>query len=517
MLRRHHVLALFASFALAACSPDVVGPAKTPGSVRLAIAASDRGDYLVLLKGNGIPKDFAASVAKLGGTLTTAHARAGFAIVSGLTSTAASQLASSTNVSDVMRDSEVTLDAPAGKMEADAAALLAAPSIESQTNPATAVLGSWQWNMKQIGADKLWSLKTPILGSSEVTVAILDTGIDYDNRDFFNAQSNVRLVDQTRSASFVPSDTTFRHELFPAYLANRQDPKNLSDLNGHGTNVASQVSSLAFAFAGVTSRTTLLAVKVLGAHGSGSLGAVLNGVLWAADHGADVANMSLGSSFAKNDCRDPEETTGPKGCGYAIGRFINRTFNYAHQKGMLIVVSAGNAEGNNPPTDIQHNGNEYVSYCDAPHVVCVAAVGPVVAGGNGDIPAFYSFYGESKISVSAPGGNAGTVVSAWPWGAGTASGVWSFCSRQKLAFDKDGKLVFGTDGNPFGCRGGGTVSGFLGTSQASPHVSGLAALLVAKYGKGQPDVIKDLLEQSAVPFNSAYGHGRISVTNALGL
>src|SRR4029077_9851133 len=104
---------------------------------------------------------------------------------------------------------------------------------------------------------------------------------------------------------------------------------NISDFNGHGTNVATQVSSKAAAFAGVTSRTTLIGVKVLGANGSGSVGGVLNGILWAADHGADVANMSLGSDFSKA----------------GAGRFtslINRVFNYAKKQGMLIVVAAGN-------------------------------------------------------------------------------------------------------------------------------------------------------------------------------
>ena len=61
----------------------------------------------------------------------------------------------------------------------------------------------------------------------------------------------------------------------------------------------SNMSSKAFAFAGVTSRTTLIGVKVLGRDGSGSFGDILTGILWAADHGADVANMSLGGAFVK--------------------------------------------------------------------------------------------------------------------------------------------------------------------------------------------------------------------------
>ena len=57
---------------------------------------------------------------------------------------------------------------------------------------------------------------------------------------------------------------------------------------------------------------------------------------------------------------------------------INRTFNYAKRKGTLIVVSAGNAA-----EDLDHNGNEFAAYCDAPHVICVSALGPTGEGAFG--------------------------------------------------------------------------------------------------------------------------------------
>src|SRR6185503_10352943 len=137
--------------------------------------------------------------------------------------------------------------------------------------------------------------------------------------------------------------------------------------------------SKAFALAGVTSKTTLIGVKVLGRTGSGSTSGVLNGILWAADHGADVANMSLGSSFLRHNAP-------------GIEGFFNKVFNYAKNKGMVIVVSAGNDE-----VDLQHNGNGYSAYCDAPHVICVSAVGPALGSQIGtplaDSPAFYTNFG----------------------------------------------------------------------------------------------------------------------------
>jgi lantibiotic leader peptide-processing serine protease len=270
----------------------------------------------------------------------------------------------------------------------------------------------------------------------------------------------------------------------------------ISDYNGHGTNVGATVSSKAFAFAGVTSKTTLIGVKVLGANGSGSFSSVLNGVLWAADHGADVANMSLGGDFAK------------AGNGHAIAA-INKVFNYAGKKGMLIVVAAGNAS-----QDLQHNGNTYASYCDAPHVLCVSAVGPTTVNGNPDTPAFYSNFGKNSVDVAAPGGNADIVnfpISAWPWGNDFASWVWSFCSRTSLQFSATGTPSLA------GCQAGNVLNGYIGTSQATPHATGLAALLVADNGKAKPDKIKKMIQNSGDPIDRLYGRSRISVKNALGL
>ena len=224
------------------------------------------------------------------------------------------------------------------------------------------------------------------------------------------------------------------------------------------------------------------------------------GILWAADHGADVANMSLGGGFSKS------------GNGQSVAA-INRVFNYARQKGMVIVVSAGNSA-----IDLQHNGNVFSTYCDAPHVICVSSVGPIVSGGNGDLPAYFTNYGKNSVDIAGPGGNAGTVVTAWPYGPGTASFVWSYCAKQRLVITR-----LAPPNGRFGslsltaCIAGNRISGFIGTSQAAPHVAGLAALLVAENGKGNPAKIKQQIQQSAAPIDPAFGRGRIDVKAALGL
>lgn len=491
MHRRIHVLALFAALAGAACSPDnVAAPLKAPPAPRLAKSVGQTGKYIVLL-GSSVPKDFAQTVANLGGTVTSLHAGAGFATVSGLSDAGATQLATMSGVSEVDADATVVLDEPLPSTQADAAAL-SAPSINSQADPSTAILASWQWNMRLIGADKAWAAHK--LGSPTVTAAILDTGLDYDNRDLTG------LVDLSRSVSFMntflPESTETRmsdDDITTAFFPTRN---KISDYNGHGTNVGALVSSKAFAFAGVGSQTTLIGVKVLGSNGVGSFGQILNGVLWAADHGADVANMSLGGEF-------------PRAHNGQLIRAIKQVFGYAAFKGMLIVVAAGNSAEN-----LDRNGDTYASFCDAPHVACVSAVGPTTVDGDPDTQAFYTNFGRSSIDVAAPGGNIDIVnlpTSNWPWGPDFASWVWSFCSRTSLVFTSTGSPAFA------GCQAGNRLNGYIGTSQATPHVTGLAALLVADNGHARPSKIKKMIEDSGDPIRPRLGESRIDVANALGL
>jgi subtilisin family serine protease len=301
-------------------------------------------------------------------------------------------------------------------------------------------------------------------------VAILDTGIDYLLPDL------VGRVDLSRSASFEPVDDAYAAYYFP-------DRNPTTDLHFHGTNVATQVASNAWAFAGVTSRTTLMSVKVCsfldGCHG------VYQGVLFAIDHGADVINLSLGGWFRKSAY--PGEVAA-----------YNRLMNYAKQKGVTIVVAAGN-DGND--LDRQQNifvgydadGNEirthvpsfFSTYCDATHVICVAATR------MNDVPASYTNYGRSAIDVAAPGGDVGE------W-------VYALCPQTSLLYN---------------CAGGYYVLGVAGTSQATPHVSGLAALAVEDVGRS-PAQVRAYIRNSADPIGGGntpyYGKGRINVARAVG-
>jgi subtilisin family serine protease len=456
--------------ALSACSEDPVQPtsARIP-AVNAAVQAGAASRSIVEFNGP-VRKDFRQTVASLGGSVDFVVEGVGFAGVSGLSAGALATLRRSAGVGAVYDDVIVQLGSPGER----GAAVSGEVSAMSPTNPAGAILfNSLQWNMRAINAPAAWTAGN--LGSSTVTAAILDSGIDYDNPDLNG------LVDLSRSASFVPSDDAILTTLFPTR-------NKIDDLGAHGTLTATQVSSNAFAFAGVSSRTRLIGVKVLGFSGSGSFGGILAGLVWAADHGADVANMSLGAIGGVDKARNP----------LFVG-LVNRVFNYANRSGMVVVVSAGNDSLN-----LDGNGELYAAFCGSPHVICVSATGPTSGTpfqgpwGNVDAFASYSDFGKD-ITVAAPGGTSFGFVS-------------SLCARHWLV------VVGSTATLP--CNGGLFVLGGAGTSAAAPHVTGVVAQLIAKYGKGQPSQIKRLLlngldDLGAPGEDPFFGAGRVNLAKAM--
>ncbi|HET7463372.1 MAG TPA: S8 family serine peptidase [Longimicrobium sp.] len=452
-MNRNAVAASLLSLAVLAACADRADAPLAPQAARRE--AAQNGRTLVAFN-NRSAADVGAAVAARGGTLEYYHEGTGIAIVGGLTTEAAQALP---GAAVAAAEETVQLDPVAG-VETEEATGVAEP--QSPTAPNTAFFFPRQWHHRAIHANTAWAAGRT--GSAGVTVAILDTGIDYGYPDL------VGRVDLSRSVSFVPSDP------IPAGF------HPVLDRHYHGTHVASTVASNGNVVAGVTSRVTLIGVKVLGASGSGSNSGVLQGLIWAADHGADVANMSLGSYFTK------------AGNGSFIG-LVQRVLNYAHRKGMLVVVSAGNSA-----IDLDHDGNGMTTFCSFANVVCVSATGPTASASvngpftNVDALAGYSNYGRSAINVAAPGGN--------------QRPVWEACNRFSLALPVCGTGTF--------------TLGLSGTSMASPHVAGLAALIVEDVGHGNPAQVKARLQQSAddlgaIGTDPFYGKGRINVARALGL
>lgn len=480
MRTRLTALSAAATLALGACAEPVSAPVSAPATASadqpmLSVTSEDAGTYLVRFVGSGIPAEFGSTVTALGGEVLFAHAGAGVAAVAGLDDAGADRLAAIGGVAAVDADAYTEIDAVTDFVPS------AMDAPESPMNPAGAYFFARQWNMRAISAPAAWAAGH--LGKAATRVGILDTGIDYLSPDLAGR------VDLALSRSFLSSAENARVQAaFPG-------AHPVADLNYHGTHVASTVASNGLVAAGVTSGVTLVGLKVCapgsaanGWRGSCPTSGTLSAILYAADNGLDVINMSLGGTFSRR------AASARGGNGPSFLATINQVMNYAARNGTTIVVSAGNAA-----LDIDHDGNGYKSYCSASAVICVSATGPTWAQSvngpwtNVDALAYYSNYGRSGIDVAAPGGNYSSVAAT--------------CSRFSLAIPV--------------CQTGNYVIGISGTSMAAPHVSGVAALVAGQVGRS-PAQIQARLQQSADDLgvegtDPAYGKGRINVARAMGL
>lgn len=477
-------------FGLAACT-DVRTPtdASLPAIPAASVSASENGKYIVVFSGDDAPAGFEKRVAARGGSVDEILSGAGLAIVSGLTEAGATDLASTGGVRTVAADINVGPEASDELAGAGVSMWAAAPEAlttassetfpacrASTSAPAKATSYLRQWNLCAIKAYEAWD--AGFLGSSDVKVFLLDTGIDYENADLQG------LVDPALSISLVPTTSS--------EYGNFKGKKPYMDFHSHATGVASLISSNAKSLAGVTQKTTLVSVKVLDRTRRGTISVFLRGIYYAANNGADVIHFSFAfEGFNKRDST-----------GQVAG--FNKAAAYAHQKGAVMVVAAGNFS-----VDLDHNQDNW-RVCNTPHVICVSATGPTAAesvtGGwtDADSPATYTNFGRSGINVAGPGGNDAPNLR-----------VWLNCSGEGLV----------TAGNTKPCSERNPRKPLwesTGTSFAAAATSGLAALLVSRIGHGQPDRIRAVIEKSADDLGQPgtdpyYGKGRINVARAMSM
>jgi subtilisin family serine protease len=224
-------------------------------------------------------------------------------------------------------------------------------------DPREANLFEFQWDMHQIGADRVF--EAGFGGDPSVRVAIVDTGLDPDHVDLRG------LIDEAASTAFVESLT---------------GPPAWADDNFHGTHVGGTVATNGIGTSGVAPHTQLVAVKVCDSTGFCAFGDVIAGILYAASQDVDVINMSFSGAFSKREF------------GF-FGGLLARSVNFANRQGALVVGSAGNAAA-----DLQHEGDLLRWPCEVSVVSCISATRA------DDTLASYSSFGTNEISVAAPGG-----------------------------------------------------------------------------------------------------------------
>lgn len=369
---------------LAACSDKMpLAPAnKQLANVPLPPAHS----YIVQASSAGqIPASVQQAIRDAGGRIARVQPDMGLALVTGLTADAANKLRTSGAVGMILPNVRrqyvrERLSAANVVRFAGTGAHATAHRVTALANadPRSAHFFSDQWNMTQIRADSAWSVTSQGNGA---TVFILDTGVDTLHIDLAGRVD----ADLSTSFAFASSDTV---DSLPLPFAH--------DVAGHGTFVSSLIATNSLGIAAVAPQARLVMVRVLDDSGSGDDFAVISGILYAADNGADVVNVSLGGYLSRSD---------PFSLG--VADLIQRAVDYATARGTVIVAAAGN-EKLNTNTATSPTGN----YADSLHVIAggirhvisVGATGPVDHV-NFDSIAEYSNFGKTDVAVFAPGGN----------------------------------------------------------------------------------------------------------------
>ena len=348
------------------------------------------------------------------------------------------------NVRMIRRALAVALALIAAALAAAALPAVAVPFGDDEPNDPGIPM---QWALEDLGAPAAWRAAD----GAGATIAIVDSGIDLAHPDLAD-----KIV-ASRDCIGAHGDP------------NKCTEGGGADDDGHGTHVAGIAAAIAdngLGVAGVAPAASLMAVRVLehvcglgGCTAAGSADDVIAGVMWAADHGADVINLSLGS------------TTGP-----VLGPAFGDAISYAWEKGAIPVVSAG---------------NQFVlgsGFSDQPAIV-------VSAVDRDDTKASYSNgVGSAHWGIAAPGGEADDETTCAP--GQEPRGILSTYWRSGEA-------------DQYAC--------LAGTSMAAPHVAGAAALLRGA-GLGQQETVDRLLATAkdlGDPGPDAmFGAGRLDLAKA---
>lgn len=305
----------------------------------------------------------------------------------------------------------------------------------------------YQWNFEQVGAEDAWSTAT----GKGVVVAVIDTGVAYEDGTS-GRKRGVRMPDLAATGMVRGYDFV-------------DDDESPWDQHGHGTHVAGTIAQSTnndYGVAGLAFDAQIMPLRVLDRSGRGNFADVADAIRFAADNGAHVINLSLGS--------------------FVPSREVEAAVRYAYDEGVVVVAAAGNS------------GTRVRSYPAAfDHVIAVAATQ------YDRSTTFYSNYG-SYVDLAAPGGN----VLVDQNKDGRPDGIM----QETLGRDKDGNVNM----KP-------AFALYMGTSMAAPHVAAAAALLIDN-GITHPDEIERLLKASAVhpddvDWDERYGAGIIDVTAAL--
>ncbi|WP_406412884.1 S8 family serine peptidase [Streptomyces halstedii] len=459
--RRTRALTLPVGLALTASLAFLPGTASAaPTDAPTATVRTDgpKLSYVVNTRGGiGTAALVKKAIAKAGGTVVTSYDRIGVIVVHSqnpdfgraIRTSWAVQSAGATRTNPIVPQATTDIGV-AQPLTAEQAKIAAAGAKAGQDE-----LEPLQWDLPAIKADKAHKKS---LGSSRVTVGVIDTGVDDTHPDLapnFDRGASVNCV------SGAPDTTAGAWR--PA--AGESD---------HGTHVAGTIAAAknGTGITGVAPGVKVSGIKVSNPDGFFYTEAVVCGFVWAAEHGVDVTNNSYYTDPWMFNCKnDPDQG--------ALVEAVNRATRYAEGKGVVNVAAAGNSRLDLAQRSIEDatspNDSTTVTRTINPRLCpdipsLLPGVVTVSATGAKGLKASYSNYGLGVVDVAAPGGDS-TVY-------------------QAPEAPADNGLILSTlPGGKFGYK--------AGTSMASPHVAGVAALIKSTHPHASAAMVKALLTLQA--------------------
>jgi lantibiotic leader peptide-processing serine protease len=467
-------------------------------------------NYVVLYKGQSVPANAAATIYAAGGNLVYSYGQIGVVIASSDSATFRQKLGANAQVSGAVATTGFATQLDGSVADDSSSALtdlLALPA------PGSDSLSGLQWDMDQIHAPAARAING---GSPSVLVGDIDTGLDFThpdlapNVDFANSVSCIGGVANTNPAAWM-------------------------DDNGHGTHTAGTIAAArnGIGIVGVAPNVKIAGIKAGNAAGFFFPEAVICAFMWAGTHHVNVTNNSYFADPWLFNCRnDPGQR--------AIWEAERRAVRFAQSNGTLVVAAEGNqaddlahpTQDATSPDDSNPVLRDIHNQCAVVPTELPGVVG-VTANGNLQLKSFYSSYGVGTADVVAPGGDSilqrtaaapnGRVLSTWP-----ASLLTVTCLPARRVVDASGA----------------TYCYQQGTSMASPHAAGVAALIEST-GVTSPGTVEARLETTADPlacpsdlsiyaffpaidngapqvctggpsYNSFNGHGQVNALTAVG-
>ncbi|MFH8476149.1 S8 family peptidase [Streptomyces sp. NPDC018000] len=503
--RRTRVLTLPVGLALTASLgflPTSAASAAPSDGLPTAAVSTDgpKMSYVVNTRANhGTVKQVKKAIAAAGGTVVVAHEQIGVIVAHSSNPDFAKTIRKTRGVESAGATRTAPLQSVATTEEGGTELLTAeeAAKAAEAAGPGQEPLEPNQWDMRAIQADKASKIND---GSASVTVGVIDTGVDDTHEDL---KAN---FSRKQSANCVGGVADTTEGAWRPYT-------NGSD---HGTHVAGTIAAArnGIGVTGVAPGVKVAGIKV-SEPGTGLFytEAVVCGFVWAAEHGIEVTNNSYYVDPWYFNCKDDPDQKG-------LLDALTRATKYAERKGVLNVAAAGNENYDLASDEILDESSPNDS-TPGPRTVdprkCfdiptqLPGVVTVSSTGSQGFKSYYSSFGLGVADVSAPGGDRWQVP-ATP--------------------DANGRVLSTVVNGEYGYK--------QGTSMATPHVAGVAALLKSTHPTATPAQLQELLKAQAVNpgcpskvYNSAgqlidattckgggkvngyYGHGVVNALNAV--